>query len=235
MAQENVWEREYQNSKLVTKDDKPQNDTLNYFKYLKREKKVALAGLRALDLGCGTGRNSNYLALEGAKVAAIEISSTALMIAANRAKELGLIGAGIESPIEYIKGNMGQLLEFEDKSFDLVIDVTSSNSLNETEREVYIQETHRVLKSGGNFFVKTLCKDGDHNAKNLLKLSPGPETDTYIMPEIGLTERVWSKEDFIAYYSRYFEIEKLEKKTNYSLFNGRSYKRNFWLAYMSKR
>ena len=130
---------------------------------------------------------------------------------------------------------MGQLLEFENNSFDLIIDVTSSNSLNENERQIYVQEAHRVLKSGGNFFVKTLCKDGDHNAKNLIKLSPGPEVDTYIMPEIGLTERVWSKEDFVSYYSRYFIIEKLEKKTNYSRFNGRSYKRNFWLAYMSKK
>lgn len=235
MAQEQIWEREYQNSKLVTKDDKPQSDTLNFLKFLKREKGVDLAGLRVLDLGSGTGRNSNYLALEGAIVTGIEISGTALLLAAKRAKELGLIGASVESNIEYIKGSMGEILGFENIFFDLIIDVTSSNSLNENERERYIQEAHRVLKSGGNFFVKTLCKDGDHNAKNLLKLSPGKETDTYIMPEIGLTERVWSKEDFIAYYSRYFVIEKLEKKTNYSRFNGRSYKRNFWLAYMSKR
>ncbi len=235
MAQEQVWEREYQNSKLVTKDDRPQNDTLDFFKYLKRQKGVTLSGQRVLDLGCGTGRNTNYLALEGATVTGIEISSTALLLAATRAKELNLIGAGIESNIDYIKGNIGALLEFENGEFDLIIDVTSSNSLSENEREIYIQEAHRVLKSGGNFFVKTLCKDGDHNAKNLIKLSPGPETDTYVMPEIGLTERVWSKEDFIAYYSHFFVIEKLEKKTNYSRFNGRSYKRNFWLAYMSKR
>lgn len=234
MAQEQVWEHEYQNSKLVTKDDKPQNDTLDFFKYLKREKKVNLSGSRALDLGCGTGRNSNYLALEGAIVTAIEISGTALRLAVERAKELGLTGAG-SAAVEYIKRSMGEILPFENDIFDFVIDVTSSNSLNESERERYIQETYRVLKSGGNFFVKTLCKDGDHNAKNLIKLSPGKEYDTYIMPEISLTERVWSKEDFIAYYSRYFVIEKLEKKTNYSRINGQSYKRNFWLAYMSKR
>lgn len=235
MAQEQVWEREYQDSKLVTKDDKPQSDTLDFLKYIKREKGVTLTGARVLDLGCGTGRNSNYLALEGAVVTGVEISSTALLIAAQRARELGLIGAGVESNIEYIKGNIGEIFQFENDEFDLILDVTSSNSLNENERERYLEESNRVLKSGGNFFVKTLCKDGDHNAKNLLKLSPGKEHDTYIMPEIGLTERVWSKEDFVAYYSRYFIIEKMEKKTNYSRFNGRSYKRNFWLAYMSKR
>ena len=235
MAQEQVWEHEYQDPKLVTKDDKPQSDTLDFFKYLKREKGVALASARVLDLGCGTGRNSNYLALEGANVTGIDISGTALLLAARRAKELGLIGANVESGVEYIKGNIGEILQFENDTFDFIIDVTSSNSLNESERERYLEESNRVLKPGGNFFVKTLCKDGDHNAKSLLKLSPGKEHDTYIMPEIGLTERVWSKEDFTAYYARYFVIEKLEKKTNYSRFDGRIYKRNFWLAYMSKR
>jgi SAM-dependent methyltransferase len=234
MPQEQVWEREYQNSKLVTKDDKPQNDTLDFFKYLKREKKLTLADARALDLGCGTGRNSNYLALEGTIVTAIEISGTALKLAIERANKLGLIEAA-DGKVDYIKGNMGDILPFESNYFDFIIDVTSSNSLNESERERYIEETHRILKPAGSFFVKTLCKDGDHNAKNLLKLSPGQEYDTYVMPEIGLTERVWSKEDFTAYYSRYFVIEKLQKKTNYSRFNGRSYKRNFWLAYLSKR
>ncbi|HAO64384.1 TPA: hypothetical protein DCQ44_00180 [Candidatus Taylorbacteria bacterium] len=239
MAQENVWEREYQNSKLVTKDDKPQTDTLGFFKYLKRDKKTPLEGLRALDLGCGTGRNSNYLAQEGAVVTGIEISSTALRLAVERAKELGLPQtasvASNTGSVEYLKGDIGFILPFGNDSFDLIIDVTSSNSLTESERGLYIQETHRILKSGGNFFVKTLCKDGDHNAKNLIKLSPGKEKDTYIMPEIGLTERVWSKEDFVEYYSRYFIIEKLEKKTNYSRINNQSYKRNFWLAYMSKK
>ncbi len=56
-----------------------------------------------------------------------------------------------------------------------------------------------------------------------------------MMPELGLTERVWSKEDFVTYYGEHFNIEKMEKKTNYSRLNGRSYKRNFWLVYMAKK
>ena len=82
--------------------------------------------------------------------------------------------------------------------------------------------------------VRTLCKDGDANAKNLLKLSPGPEKDTYVMKELGITERVWSKEDFTKDYSRIFTIISLEKTTHYAQLNGRSYKRNYWVAYMRK-
>lgn len=39
MAQFTAWENEYQDSKLITKKREPQNDTLRFFKYLKKEKK----------------------------------------------------------------------------------------------------------------------------------------------------------------------------------------------------
>ena len=116
----------------------------------------------------------------------------------------------------------------------MVLDVTSSNSLNEAGREVYLKETHRVLKSGGYFFVRALAKDGNKNVKNLLKQSGGREYDTYIIKEIGLTERVFSREDFTKMYTQYFKILHLEKKSNYTTFNNRIYKRDYFLAYMQK-
>lgn len=227
MPQTEAWEKEYRNPKLVTGKAEPQNDVKRYLKYLKKEEKVTFEGLHALDLGCGTGRNSNHLASLGAVVTGFEISSTALMVAKERAVEDSL-------KVDYQKQSIGEAYPLEDESFDLVLDITSSNSLNEKEREVYLAETHRIIRPGGYFFVRALCKDGDSNAKELLKNSRGYEYDTYINREMGLTERVFSKEDFIATYSKYFNITKLDKKTGYAHFNGRIYKRNYWLAYMKK-
>jgi SAM-dependent methyltransferase len=224
MTQQHIWDREYKKQHLMTNGDKPQQDTLDFLKFLKREQKVQIEGKSIIDLGCGTGRNSNYLAELGATVTGIEISQTALKLAHERNP----------GTVTYLHHSMGEVLPFADASFDIALDVTSSNSLTEAEREIYIKELHRVLKPGAFFFFKGLCKDGDHNAKNLLKMSPGKEYDTYIMPEIGLTERVWSKEDFIKYYSPFFNIISLEKKTNYSKFNNQSYKRNFWLGYLTR-
>ncbi len=228
MPQREVWENEYRNAKFMTKGDKPQPDTLDFIKYIRREKKITIEGLHVLDLGCGTGRNSNYFAELGAQVTGIEISNTALELARQRARELNV-------SVNYMNHSMGDILPFADGSFDIVIDVMSSNSLTEAERAVYIKELYRALKPDGNIYIKALCKDGDHNAKNLIKLSPGKEHDTYIMLEIGLTERVWSADDFKSYYSEHFFIEQLEKKTNYSKINNQSYKRNFWLAYLIKK
>lgn len=225
--QGNAWDREYKNPKLVTKREEPQSDTLRFLKFLKKDQKYQVEDKVILDLGCGTGRNANYLAEKGNKVIGIEISKTAINIAKERARELGV-------KVEYILGDIGEPYQVEDNSIDLVLDITSSNSLNEQGREIYLKEVNRVLKNGGYVFVRALCKDGNKNVKNLLKMSPGREYDTYIIKEIGLTERVFSREDFTKMYSQYFKILHLEKKSNYTTFNNRIYKRDYWLAYMQK-
>lgn len=227
MAQEAAWDKEYQDPQLITGKDGPRSDLKQYLKYLKKEKKVKPKGLSVLDLGSGTGRNGNFLAEKGARVVGLEISDTALWISKSRARYRGL-------DAEYLKADIGKPYVFLDSSFDLVIDVMCSNSLNEEERTVYLSEVARVLNRGGYFFVRALAKEGDKNAKNLLEKSPGSEGDTYINQDMNLTERIFTEVDFRALYGEYFEIQKLFKKTNYAPFKGQPYKRNYWLAYMKK-
>lgn len=227
MAQERVWDREYKKSTFLTKENKPQSDVVRFVQFLKKEQKINTEGLFVIDLGCGVGRNSFYFAEMGNNVTGIEISKTALDIARKNALDAGL-------DINYIKQSIGDELGFKDGSFDIALDITSSNSLSESERFVFLSETKRVLKDDGYFFTKALCKDGDDNAKFLLKNNPGKERDTYIMPETEIVERVWTKDDFVSEYSKYFEIISLEKKTSYTKIKDRSYKRNFWIVYMKK-
>jgi SAM-dependent methyltransferase len=227
MHQGDAWDREYRNPKLVTKNDGPNADTLRFIKFLKKNQKYLIENRNILDLGCGTGRNSNYLAQNDNKVIGIEISKTALKIAEERAKNLGV-------SVDYRLGNIGDKYDILSNSIDIILDVTSSNSLDEKGRDIYLSECNRVLKSGGYMFVRALCKDGNKNVKNLLKNSPGKEHDTYIIKEIGLTERVFSRQDFIDIYGKYFKLLNLEKKTSYTTFNGRIYKRDYFLAYLQK-
>jgi SAM-dependent methyltransferase len=240
--QKNVWEKEYRNPKLVTGGDEPQTSVKDFLRWLRREQKVALENLHVLDLGCGRGKNVNYIVeLDRSNhVVGVDISETALGEAQAATERLSAESKLDKNQVEYVHANIGEPLTFSDSSnnksgfFDLVLDVTSSNSLTESERAIYLTEVHRLLKPGGWFFIRALCKDGDRNAQSLLKLYPRAEKDTYIMPEMGLVERVFSKGDFIGTYSPFFEIVQLEKETHYSQFAGRSYKRNFWVAYGRK-
>ncbi len=221
--QEHIWEKEYTQPQLVSLSTVPAQCVKDFTRYLRRECGVELSHKDILDLGCGNGKNSLYISEQGFenKVVGIDISETALSYARN------LLSEGI-----YLHQSIGKILPFKNETFDIVLDVTSSNSLNEEERNVYIHEVKRVLKHGGYFFVRALCKDGDTNAKNLLKTSPGKEYDTYIMPGIGLTERVFSKDDFINLYTPLFDILYMDKETHYTQFQGKSFKRNFWVVAM---
>jgi len=222
------WENEYRNPKVMTKEAEPQSDLKRFLKFLRKERKVVPENLQVLDIGSGTGRNSNYLAELGGSVTGLELSPTALTLSKDRAKELRV-------KVDYRLHDIGKAYPFADSSFDLLLDIMSSNSLDEKGRAVYINECSRVLKPGGHFFVKALCKDGDDNAKALLRTAPGGEVDTYKNPDIGNIERVWSREDIEKYYKKYFEILFLEKKTNYQKSAGRTYKRNYWIMYLTKK
>ncbi len=227
MSQEKVWDNEYRNPTFLTRDNKPQQDVVRFVNFLKKEKGIVPEGLSVLDLGSGTGRNSYYFAEHGAHVVGLEISETACGIARNN-----LVGTKFD--VVYKKQSIGESFPCVSASVDIALDITSSNSLSEDERIVYLSETNRVLRDDGYFFVKALCKDGDENAKYLLKHNACLEKDTYIMPKIGIMERVWSKQDFVETYSPFFSIIHMEKKTNYSIMDGRPYKRNFWIIYMKK-
>jgi SAM-dependent methyltransferase len=228
MAQHKQWDQEYKNNRLVTGSDEPQNDFKRFCKYLKKTERVEIDELRVLDLGSGTGKNSLYLAERGATTTGFEISQTAITIARLRAAEKNLSST-------FIERSFGETFPSDDNSYDLVLDIMSSNSLTEPERAVYLAEVARTLVPGGYFFVRLLALDGDKNAQTLLRTNPGTEPGTYILPEVGIVERVLSKDEFLSYYGSNFDILQLEKKSGYAHVGTRIFKRQYWIAYLQRK
>jgi SAM-dependent methyltransferase len=223
------WEREYQNPKLVSLDNKPQHAVLKFLRWLKKDQKFNFEQqLQVLDLGCGTGRNANYLADLGHIVHGYDISPTAINIARERADNLGV-------SIDYQVRSIGEGYPLPDQSIDLILDVTSSNALNVAERDIYLAESARVLKPGGWMFIRALKKDGDTHAKRLIKDYPGPEPDTYVMPGTDFIERVFTREDFESLYQPYFDIVELKSDViGYQSVDDRKFKRHYWIAYLQR-
>src|SRR3989338_2684340 len=124
MPQTKTWNKEYKKPLLLSLQSSPQNDVKDFLKFVRKIEKIELKGLSILDLGSGTGRNSNYLAELGSKVVGLEISKVAMELARKREVEMGVT-------VDYRIYNIGTKYTFDDSSFDLVLDVLSSNSLNE--------------------------------------------------------------------------------------------------------
>ncbi|MFD5227109.1 class I SAM-dependent methyltransferase [Streptomyces qaidamensis] len=105
-----------------------------------------LGGGRALDLGCGPGRNALYLAARGFDVDAVDLSSTALDWARERARETGA---------ENVRFHHGDAfaLAGEDLTgpYDLVYDSGCFHHLPPHRRVSYLALLEQLLAPGGLF------------------------------------------------------------------------------------
>jgi ubiquinone/menaquinone biosynthesis C-methylase UbiE len=218
-----AWENEYSERTFLTDAASPQKDVLRALKELARKHGLFLDGAQVLDAGCGTGRNSLHCARSGASVSAFDIAENAVTIARKRAEEEGL-------RIAFSVHDMAHDMPYDADSFDLVLDITSSNSLKASERSHFLAECLRVLKPGGILLMKALCLTGDHNARALIAASSVGEAGMYELPGTTIIEKAWEVDEVKSYYGAVFEPVTFTLKDSYMRMNGRSYKRRFIIA-----
>ncbi|MGW1432843.1 class I SAM-dependent methyltransferase [Streptomyces sp. NPDC002431] len=106
-----------------------------------------LAPGRALDLGCGPGRNALYLASNGFEVDAVDLSPVAVAWAKDRAREAG-------ADIRFLCGNAFTLpADVLDGPYDLVVDSGCFHHLPPHRRISYLHLLDRVLAPGGHLVL----------------------------------------------------------------------------------
>ncbi|WP_017238231.1 SAM-dependent methyltransferase [Streptomyces sp. SS] len=114
------------------------------------ERGLLPAGGKALDLGCGPGRNTLYLASLGYEVDAVDLSPTAVAWAEERAREAG-VGDGVRFRCEDV---FTAALE---GPYDLVYDSGCFHHLPPHRRVGYLAFLDRVLAPGGHFALTTFA------------------------------------------------------------------------------
>jgi malonyl-CoA O-methyltransferase len=107
-----------------------------------REALGDVAGLEALDLGCGTGRHALWLAGKGASVTAVDFSAG--MMEKARAKP----GA---DRVRFVVHDLHEPLPFPDGAFDRVVSGLVLEHLRDF--GAFFGEARRVLKPGGRAVV----------------------------------------------------------------------------------
>ena len=108
-----------------------------------------------LDLGCGIGPNSFWLASEGFEVSAIDISPRAIERMEARPRCHLPIPPGWKKAIQTSVGTAVNLV-WPDSFFDAAVDVASLQHITKPDEVMdALREVHRVLKSQGLFFSMT--------------------------------------------------------------------------------
>jgi 2-polyprenyl-3-methyl-5-hydroxy-6-metoxy-1,4-benzoquinol methylase len=103
---------------------------------------LGIAGprVRILDLGCGNGTASKFLATKGHQVLGVDISRDALQ----KARELDV-------PLPTVQAACDGPLPFATSSFDAVYCTEVIEHV--LDPETLVQESHRILKPQGQFFL----------------------------------------------------------------------------------
>ncbi len=115
------------------------------------------AGERALDVGCGTGIYTAWLAAAGLDVTGIDIDAARLTAARRKLPA-----------VEFLEAD-ATALPFADAEFDLVLAVTLLCFLDEHRRQAAVAELVRVTRPGGRIVIGELARASLWAAQRRLK------------------------------------------------------------------
>jgi cyclopropane fatty-acyl-phospholipid synthase-like methyltransferase len=105
---------------------------------------------RVLELGCGAGDLTLWLADRGFETFGVDISPTAIDWAREQFAARGLSGT-------FRVASVLDLSEFDDGFFDIVLDGHCFHCIIGDDRKIFLANAHRVLRPQGTFHVATMC------------------------------------------------------------------------------
>ncbi len=127
----------------------------------------------ALDLGCGEGRDSIFLAKHGFNVIGIDVAPSAIHKARVRARRENV-------EIEFIVGDVTYLDFLLDGKFSLAVDIGCLHTIVDEEcRYRYLRGVYRVLKVGGLFFSYNLGSEEKIKLEDLVGRHRSKSTVTH--------------------------------------------------------
>lgn len=113
---------------------------------------LPLKGRRVVDVGCGEGALTRFLAGEGAHVVGVEPGRATI----EKAR-----AAPPVADEEFVAG-LGEKLPFPDASVDAVVYMNALHHVAVADQEEAVREAGRVLKPGGYFLVVEPLAEGDY-------------------------------------------------------------------------
>ncbi|SDW00257.1 Ubiquinone/menaquinone biosynthesis C-methylase UbiE [Marininema mesophilum] len=111
-----------------------------------------LKGKRVIDLGCGEGRDSLYLAQQGVHVTGVDVARSALEKARERARAGELFCTFLERDVLYLRNIPAE-------TFDFAINMGCLHMITEEElRLKHLQRVYQIVKPGG-YFLLAHCRE----------------------------------------------------------------------------
>lgn len=223
--QQLIWENEHKRPEFLPTLEyiEPSSGVRKFVSFLNKVK--FKPPKKVVDVGCGKGRNTIYLAGLGYDVYGLDYIQYAINYTRKSAKKNNLL-----SKIHLYTQDLGKKWPFQDNFFDLAVDCFSSIDIEiKGDRERYRDELFRTLKYGGYTLIMVVSVN-DEIEKEFLKNSPGTEKNTTIWPGTGKFQKDYDEKELRKFYEKFRIIDiKENKKKAFKL--GRDFvATNYWLV-----
>lgn len=133
---------------------------------------------KVLDVGCGLGGTSLYLASQHQlEVTGITLSKKQLDIANSRVQEYQsqfnskttpVNAKNVETKVQFKLEDAHSLASFHDQQFDIVWSLESAEQFYD--KNLFIAQAHRVLKPGGKLMIATWCSEHEFYEQEKAKI-----------------------------------------------------------------
>lgn len=172
--------------------------------------------IRVVDVGCGKGRNTAYLA-ERFAVRGLDFSDEAILEARRRHGESSAVFESADLTNSWPIG---------DEEVDAIVDCNTTICIPNPGRDFAIAEARRTLRGGGLYFfygvARTLWVDS----------KPGPEPNSTVFDN-GKFEKQYSEEELVASFEG-FELVSLKTLGGSDVVEGRETNYPMWVAIFRK-
>lgn len=168
-----------------------------------------------LDIGCGLGRHSLYMAKNGFDVSGFDLSEFSVNTVLEKAKENNL------TLNKFVVADMLNI-PFEDNSFDCIL---AMNVISHTDKKGFLQilnEINRVLKENGEVYFTVGSKESFHfNNPNCIYVDENTRIRVEDGPENGIPHFYMGDEDCFTLFNDFdiIEIKNVRELTKYGNFS----------------
>jgi 2-polyprenyl-3-methyl-5-hydroxy-6-metoxy-1,4-benzoquinol methylase len=150
MKNKEIFEKAYEKSGAVWTSIEP---PIEIVKLIENGK---IKPCKCLDIGCGEGFYSIYLASKGFEVTGIDLSENAIKYAKQNASKKGV-------KIKFITMNVSDLSKINEK-FDFVFEWALLHHIIPEKRKRYVKDVSNLLNKGGKYFSVCFNEKSDHFA-----------------------------------------------------------------------
>ena len=222
--QQRLWDKEHKNPFALLQMDSADasSGVVKFFDWLQTNNEKPL---KALEIGCGKGRNVIWLVKQGLDATGIDFSEVAIKEARKRAKSVGANKA------HFFIHDVTKPWPFDSNRFDIVIDCFATTDIESIKgRNFAAKEILRVLKPGGYLLVYSLSTDDEFH-KEMIKISPAKEKNAFLNPHTGKFEKTFDRQDLLNLHKNLNLVaeERIEKV---AIFFDKEYKcKNHWMIF----